>query len=99
MAIRALAAYAAYVHKKSADETTADLAQPIRRVRSWLIGMTEALTASGIFPKAAGPCRPAAERHHQIMRTGVPPSSKVAKYISLECVAMAPVPVYCTIVR
>ena len=66
MRARILAAYVACVRKKGIGETATDLMQSERWAHSCSNGMTkEALMDSEFFPEAAGPCRPAAERHHQ----------------------------------
>ena len=56
-----------YVRKAGIDETAVHLMRSARWYTAGYAGMTkEALTAYGIFHKAAGPCRPAVERHRQI---------------------------------
>ena len=63
---RMLAAHMVYVRKASIDETAVHLMRSARWVRNWLHRYDEGvLRASGIFPGAAGSCRPAAEMHHQ----------------------------------
>ena len=53
--------------KKGISETATDLMQPERWVHDWLKRYDEGGFdgLSGIFPEAAGSCRPAAERHRQ----------------------------------
>ena len=63
VATRMLAVHMVYVRKADIDETAAHLMRSARWVRNWLHQYDEgALRASGIFPGAAGPCRPAVAR-------------------------------------
>ena len=63
---RMLAVRMVYVRKAGIDETAAHFMRSARWVRNWLHRYDEGgLEGSGIFPGAAGPCRPAAEMHHQ----------------------------------
>ena len=64
---RMLAVHMVYARKAGIDETAAHLMRSARWARNWLRRYDEeGLDDLGIFPEAAGPCRPAAEVHHQV---------------------------------
>ena len=66
VAARMLAVHMVHVREKSIAETSADLMRSDKWAYNWLKRFDAGgLDGYGIFPEAAGPCRPAAGVHHQ----------------------------------